>query len=439
MQTAKGMIKAASRPVSLSLNSSVSLTGYIMTRLWHGVALLTACNSYLSFAFFDNLVASCQEDLMELSQTSATLMAANLSLCNVTYCIGCLIFGNVNGRIDHRLGLVFCLFMAGVFHVAVPSSRSSLQLFLCSNLESVFSAGIDVAVNAWIVQMEETDVNIWMQVMYFCYSIATAVSPLVAAPFLSTPEHESRIIIPYVATALTSILPICLLLALKFKDWSPSESHERLEDPPVESDKRTNSNKMFNLVTGCVLLSFYCNYEIVSTLYNFEFATSSGVHLSKQETSYLMSVANTVFCVTRFLSIGIASRVTSRNMITTSFCFLGVALLLQVLDGGNSLFVLWAATMLASVAMSNLKPAILSFLGKMDVVSNSDAGWLLFSTRLMSVPETMIVGSFINDHPLIYPLFNLLTFAGSADLDQDLALALLANCAGSGSNGSMKW
>ena len=65
---------------------------------------------------------------------------------------------------------------------------SKLYLFLIViGVQGLVAAGVEVAVNAWILELWKEDCNIYMQGMHFSMSIGVLIAPTVAAQFLSEP------------------------------------------------------------------------------------------------------------------------------------------------------------------------------------------------------------------------------------------------------------
>ena len=74
----------------------------------------------------------------------------------------------------------------------------------------VASAGMEVAVNAWMLELWQEDCNVYMQGMHFAYAIGVTIAPTLAAPFLSdavaSPTHGSNQNVTYVGLNSTEKL-----------------------------------------------------------------------------------------------------------------------------------------------------------------------------------------------------------------------------------------
>lgn len=390
-----------------------------MSSAWHSVAKIAACCAYFSFGLFDSFYVSCQLDFVQQTNSTPAVVAAIVSLNMVSYCMGCLVFGWISDRTDNLTVVTACLLVCSIFNILVTTSASVIQLATSMSVLGLFSAGIDVSSNTWMLQLGDRNTGSLMQVMHFFCSVSAIVAPILASPFLSSRDHESKISIPAVLVSSSSLFPLVLIIVLKLwgnHELLPDREMLRQDDESVlepERDQERNHSIQMRIL-GCVMFGLYGQIETIGFVYIFQFAVFSDVHMSKESASYLMSVANTVYAIGRLMSIGVATQVSSKKIVAIYFSIITIGLLIEISLASHSLVALWFSYVLVNLAQGGCNPAILTFLSEVVHVSNSSTGWFLFASRLMSAPGSLLVGSLVEDHPIVFPVYLLVTFTASA-------------------------
>lgn len=387
-----------------------------MTCLWRRVSILTASCAYFSFAFFDLFYINCQLDYAELTNSTPGDVATAVSAKLASYCVGCIVFGWINNRTDHRKTLAVSLVVAALSNIWTTMSATVNQLMISMSLLGLMTAGIDVSSNSWILQLGGRDAGSGMQVMYLSNSVGSVLLPLLTAPYLSTREHKSRIVEPAVIAGLTAVIPFILLLVviLKQKD----STHEPLGAGASDSATiaSTTRSELYSRIIGCCLLGLYYQLESVGYGFTAEYAVFSEVRMTKSSAAYLVSFTTISFGIDRLIFIPFVGRFSPKSILFFHFSIIMIGLIIFLAFGGHSLPGVWVAYTLISFGQGSCLPAILTFLGEIIPVSSSGTGWYLFAARIMSVPGSLLVGHLIESHPIVLPIYLMVTFSLSAIL-----------------------
>lgn len=98
--------------------------------------------------------------------------------------------GRLFALINRQLGLGTSVLILAASRVLIPYA-TSIALYNASHLVAgVATSGIDVAANAWLLEIWGTQAGPYMQGMHAFFSLGAFIAPIIAKPFLSE-EHES--------------------------------------------------------------------------------------------------------------------------------------------------------------------------------------------------------------------------------------------------------
>ena len=310
------------------------------------------------------------------------------------------------------------------------------------------SAGIDVAGNAWLLEMWQENSNPYMQGLHFSYALGSTLSPLLAEPFLSPDRpplnisgmvnvsdphqtipfvnitdyaQQSQIQVPYSIVASVSFLASILLLTLYFlnpyKDPLRTLSHLKSSQSMEITDESVNlipmrlprSYFVTIIILGGSILCFYAGIELNTFTYLPAFAVNIDLHLSKSTGAFMTSVTSASYTVSRGLSIFLATRFKTTTLLYFNFSIIGVGNLLVLRYANSSETMLWVGLIVMGFGFSSVFPGIYAFLEERINVTNTVCGFFMFASSLATTINPIIEGKYIEKYPLTFVYINIVS------------------------------
>lgn len=353
---------------------------------------------------------------------------------NAAYCIGALTCSYVFLKINRQIVVIVALVISGFAILAVPFVRN-LYLYLVSEITyGFFTAIIDVASNAWILEIWNKGSNPYMQGLHFCYSIGMTIAPLMTAPFLSTHPHieaadidtrnegenqtiikESRIQIPYsIGAALLFASAIALLfLYTKIPYQDPKRAPEATcnnnkgsQELNLIQEKADKNYSYAVIALISLLLCFYSGVGLTTITFFPKFLVSTKLKISKSQAAIMSSVLAGAYALARGLSIFLATTLKPKAMIYGPLVVISIGNLLLLFFANSSQPVLWVATVLLGVGHSCVIPSIYSMCEEKISVSNIACSCFVLSLSISPMITPAILNAFIDTNALVLVYMN---------------------------------
>ena len=235
------------------------------------VFTMAICFAYFAFGMMDNVRAATLMDVAEI--TDSTIMDASFGLLMLSsaYCMASLNWSCLYFVINRQAGFIVCLLISASMTQIVPFVHDTRNYWMTQGILGFTFAGIDVAANAWMLEMWEIKSNKFMQCMYFAYALGQTIAPLAAAPFLSrnlSQHHhltdgsylsdtdtvhvtDSFILVPYTVAALTAFIAAFILACLFFSKKSYIEKAviKQMERQRAMEDAAISSRQVISICT----------------------------------------------------------------------------------------------------------------------------------------------------------------------------------------------
>lgn len=312
----------------------------------------------------------------------------------------------------------------------------------------LFAAAIDVASNAWMLEMWQEGTNSLMQAMYLMYAIGQALGPVIVEPYLSADrKHDdsnlqnvtaiplqdhhlnagSKIIVPF---AMNCIIMSGGVIAVFFSrifmayqspgkdpidDVSENDECKNREcNTMIESIKRASVSRcrFFLLVLlGSLLFAFHSGVRFNTLTFIPKFANMSQLQLSKSTASYMVSVFTGSYAVARAFSILIAAKVPVRNMLFANLMLIGAGNILLAIFSNTWELMIWFSLVILGVGHSSVIPGIYAFMEEKVHVTNFVCGSFTFFSTTASVFTTILLGNLIESNPFVFLYINLFSLS----------------------------
>lgn len=358
--------------------------------------------------------------------------------------------------INRQLCFVASIAASGLALFAVPFVHDLYFFIVSQAVLGFFTAGMDVAGNAWILEIWQEIANPYMQGMHFCYAIGMTIAPLIAEPFLSPDikrenktvisvdngtsiaffnvtkgevvadviARESQIAVPYTICAIVLFAAAGLLFTLYVKTpyLHPVRTVSTAKSSSSSQDLVNSANdENINLISlqtprryyitvivlGSALLCFYSGIEMNTFTFFPDFAVYIDLHLSKSKAAFMTSLLSAAFACSRGISIIVATRFKPMNMLYTNMILIGVGNSMMLMFANTSEHMLWLSLVLMGFGYSCVFPGIYSFLEERINVTNTLCGVFMFASSIATTINPIILGYYIESNPLIFVYINL--------------------------------
>ncbi|RWS22781.1 sodium-dependent glucose transporter 1-like protein [Leptotrombidium deliense] len=333
------------------------------------------------------------------------------------------------------------LFGVNVLLIAVcnclsPTIHLFWSLILNQAIVGFASGGVDVASNVLLLEMWDVDSNVYLQATHLCYAIGSTLSPLVAAPFLSSNTttnnatvsgstvappvpNSSRIYIAYQITSATALLSGIITCLFEFTkpyktpERSLTRKNQKLEINANEGDEEQlvpqglpKSYYAVFISCAALMLCFYLGVEM--NLFNYlpTFIIELKMNISRTTNSFMNAAFSGVYTGFRFISIFVARKVKPVVMLYMSLSTLLFAHIFILTFGHDSEAMLWITVVIAGAGCSWVYPTFYAFVEERIDVTNSIGALFMFSSSVITTVTPLIVGNTIEKMPLMFVYVN---------------------------------
>ena len=390
--------------------------------------ILTSCIYFCVFCYgiACSLPPAARLDIAENMSVNFNAINYAQSTASAGYVIGCLFTGWLFSNINRQIGFMASLLLLAVSMFPVPFLRVLWLYLITSLFNGLGTAGIEVAINSWVLEIWQEASNPYMQGMHFSFALGATIAPLIEEPFLSydhnvtswenstsgelesnatTIHEDSRIVVPYSIASLLLVASAASILVLYFmvpyhqskrtvtKNQTmdnnmnvgtsiQSSSSFRLMDNEEERDKLYYTQL---IILSCFLFCFYTGTELSTMSYLTEFAVVIDLKLSKSTAAFLTSIMSGAFAVNRLISIFVAAKVKTKTMLYVSFVMLSAGNLILLFFANSSEVMLWIAVVIIGSGHSSVIPCIMSLLEERMNVTTSVCGLFMLSASASTI------------------------------------------------------
>ena len=406
---------------------------------------------YFSFGLMDNINGGTLLDIAGLTCASGIgEIYYGVISQTIAYCLGSLFFGWLYGRVNRQVGYIVSLIASGCATLAIPHLRTASAYIALQVFFGLFIGGLDVASNAWILEIWGNDSKPFMQAMYLCYAIGMPIINAFISPFLSTmapgsdcpnkndmflvnltdissilsvnetaPGMPSRIVVPYTATGVIVLAAAAILAVLLFfVPYLPtmSTSTEAIASEAgtgvYESiQKESRGYRLTVVALGCLLFTGAIGMQqLTSQTYMQQFVHFNDLKISTSVGSLMTSLMSFSYAVSLALGVPISTRLSPKSMVITLILLMGSGSSLLYLFGNASETMIWISVVLLGAGFGSSLASIYAFIGERVEVTDGLCGFFMFSARLSLIPCTLILAGFIESKPMTLIYLNLLGF-----------------------------
>lgn len=381
------------------------------------------------------MIPSALIDITEITNTSVNEISSySFVASSVSYCCCSLIGGYFGKDVDRHIRLFSAMLLSGLARLAIPLSRSLWDYTVIMILVGISNAGIDIGANSWLLNIWTHGLsNMYMQGMHFTWALGSAISPLVAEPFLSRTLNQtvtvfnqttkvnetsikqvttdSLILYPFSLCAFLHLVSCIILIVLYCVSSSDERSMREEEEELIESEThyedKSSPSKTFIILMAGAVIGLETGMEVNTFNYLTVFAV--GHKYTKSTGTFLLSALTICFTISRGLSTIAASKVPIEWILCSSLTIISssIALLTFLPDAGDPY--LWIGFCLIGFGFGPFYAATFSYLSQHMNISTSICGIFIFLSSLSVIVNDLTVGKLIVHHLYVYNLFNVIS------------------------------
>ena len=368
-------------------------------------------------------------DIAELTHSTAADVSFGISAKFIGYLCGSLFFGWALDRINRQIALSFAIAVYTAALSTIPLTKSLSLYYVAYWINGFLAVAVDISSFTWIIEMWDPNANPYMQGLFLAAACGSALSAVIAEPFLSrivaggylmngtaSTFIETRIWIPYTMISGVAFLSSFLMILMFFTNkctittkrcnddddsMSGSRSNDLVKCDEGQQDVRPAAGS-FQIMTACLMLAFQSSLQTTVSSFLPTFVVFCDLHLTKSEAAFLSSFGLAVAVLTMMLSIGVAFRVSVRKMLATELLVTSVGLVMLTVADKISMTMLYVSVAVLQIGLTTIFPSMYSFLSEEMHVTNRIFGWITMSKSISRIINPLITGSFIETRPIVF-------------------------------------
>ncbi|KAI1290837.1 Major facilitator superfamily domain-containing protein 4A [Halotydeus destructor] len=390
---------------------------------------LSLCVSYVAFGLGFSLMGSIVDDMatqLDTNLRSISFAVATRSIANAVCCIP---FGLLLSRINRQLSIAGSLVLLSVSMAFIPFVKTITQFHFVQAFYGVSMAALQVAINAFMLEIWKQDSNVYMQILHTFSCVGSVFGPMIAKPYhfavLHSPTSVSTTttVAPSTDVASPLLTPfaigcvIQMVIALghvAFFYYAPYESEDR-DNNEGDADSNGGQTEFTNqyyytvLSSAAILLCFQGGQENNSGNYLQTFATNVNTEIDQADASYMASIFFMAFAGSRFVSIALALKFSTVIMIWIDVILIIVGNIIIFFCATTSVTGLWIGVIVMGIGFSSCFPGVLSFLEERITVTDKVSGILNCFVALHVIATPFVQGVYLEKFPMIFSYINLVS------------------------------
>ena len=350
--------------------------------------------------------------------TSIKDISYGLTIRAVCSSLGAVMFGFLLTRMNKHVTLGVASLTAAVTTLTLPFFTSVNVFMVFQALVGVAASGIDICSNSWLTDLWSKDFAPYLQGLYFSYACGATLSPLLVGPFLSDHSNETldivsiyssnydsdrnnSIRIPFAITTSLQILAAAfLLIAYCIKRIEKANDAANLEASDYQPTMSAiPSSRYYYQIIGMASLIIFTEVWSESSIFVFVETFAEGCGYSKSSGAYMTSAFTASYMISRGVAAFGATNYSSMSIYYSclTIALIGNAILL-VSPGPH----LWVSIIFLGLGLGAVIPTVFVSIGEGIDVSSNVYGILTLISNIASIVNPLIVGTFIEQYPMIF-------------------------------------
>lgn len=378
-------------------------------------------------------------------QTSSTFYTVSygITIRTIGYLIGSLVSGWAYNRMNRQIGYTLALIISAVISLCIPFQTCIITYFISLLITGFCGSGMDVAGNAWILEIWGAAANPYMQAQLVSYAIGQALIPFVSAPFLSNglnktiairisrdmfdfPPNESRIMVPYTIAAVFGLIGAAFLLSLYFimpyqhvkrsivkqgnGDGKCVPEYGTTTDDVTATKmneiKKPDRYHKVVVLLGCLMICVYNGIELNCLNFVPTFMETLLIPISKAKAAIMLSTLSAAYALSRGVCFFIGSRISTNQIIYSNMLLIGIGNSMLFAFANHNEPMIWLSIIMIGFGFGSTFPALLSLVEEKINVTNQLSGCLMFSSNVSVIVNSLLVGRMIQSAPQVFIYIN---------------------------------
>lgn len=318
--------------------------------------------------------------------------------------------GYIFSKVNRQFVVILALALMGLAMILLPFAPTLPLFFVTAALFESGACLYDMAQFIWIPEMMGKDCPPYVQAQHFFFAVGANLAGFIVAPFLAEGEERSNLVPPFaIIGSLLLIASIGQLVLYRMYRYHPPPPEVVEVGSVSEEDKDGGASgtgkwpwpKLRLVILMCSFFAAYLGVEVSTFKFFPKFVQNSELRLPEKTAAYVFSGMTTAFAVGRGVGIFVVLKVPPRLVLWADIGVLLIANVLLVGWAHSSLPVLWAASILLGLGLSMPVALFVAFMERFLALSNFMGSLILVSGSVATLLYQWIVGSFIEQKPLV--------------------------------------
>ncbi|KAI1288242.1 Major facilitator superfamily domain-containing protein 4B [Halotydeus destructor] len=379
------------------------------------------CFTYVTFGIGVSIFGPTLPGLTQQINSNQHDIAYALTARAAMYIFASLFFGKLFDVVNRQVGLVLGLCGCALTLGLVPICQSLTQLIANQVAYGATQAAVEVVLNAWVLELWKEDSNPYMQTMHFSYALGSFIGPFICEPFLTSTAiidpffKVSLFSTPFFIASAAAILSVLVQWYL-FLSIPYTAENRAMKTPRDDADiDSSDGHHVFSLPKyyffvvvslGAIVLCFEGGIEMNTFNYLATFIINTELKISESKAAIMNGVLNGGFMVSRFISIFLATRMKTINMLYMNLTIIMIGNVLIWTCANLSEAGLWLGVVTLGFGFSSSWPGVFALIEERINATNIVCAIFMSATMLHAAIGPLIEGKFIDKTPMIFVYLN---------------------------------
>ncbi|XP_037522520.1 sodium-dependent glucose transporter 1-like [Rhipicephalus sanguineus] len=380
-------------------------------------------------------------DLGEIYDSNLSTVSQLITSRCVGGLLGSLIGGKLYDTYNTQVISIIMMSLTCITVLMIPLSGYLALAHVMVFFEGLSQGAFGTGANVWIMKMWPQNSSPALQAFHLAFGVGCLLAPLIAEPFLSTPnnstanstlpsanvtynetdvepmipleignetaaddeQHHSKVHYAFGIASGFQLLLVTSMIALYFIDSASFKTGRT--NSALEGDHESPARRRFSRVALAMLSAYVCVYvaiEVTTSQMLPAFAVKCDLHFSRSLASQLAAVYFACFAASRLAAALVTIKVSAFHVLVVSHVFLvGTATVLLGWGSSNAV-ALWSASALAGISQGPLNAAMTAWVAAHINISNKMMSIVVVTGGLGSLSPPLLVGQFMDANPNVF-------------------------------------
>jgi len=357
-------------------------------------------------------------DLKDLVNVSVSDISSTFAVRAFGGMVGCVFSGFLLDKLSRSLRIMyimFCLLVAAISTFFLPFGNNILTMQIISFIFGVANGGIHSSSNVLLLEIwKDHNSSPYMYAMHFFFGAGALLAPVLSKPFLRSEDTLNvsgevwtiKTLYPILAVSMLCTVPGYIVYFISEIRKEKKEKEIKQKDVEIEAKSVKQDLKGVSKTLLVILMAgFYFSFagiEVSFRTFTATYAVSSTHSLTRHSATDLLAFFYTTFATFRALLIPISAVVSPTLILWCSLPTLFFATTILSVWGESSLVMLQLGVALVGAGVASVFASGMLWMRTHVKVTNKVGSVFTFTCSIASQTYTMLIGSYIEEHPCIF-------------------------------------